>query len=229
MTKIIVPIMPKSLSDISQLKEKDFEGADIIEWRADYIEFPKKIIELAPAIFEKLAGFDIMFTLRTSKEGGKIEIKESNYIKLLTKMASYAPSYIDIEYFSYPDALSSIRKKVDKSTKIVLSHHDFTKIPDDAGKKIEKMLAENVDTVKFAGMPKSKLDVLNLMTLNRRLVDKFKDRNIVTVAMGTMGELSRISGSLSGSAWTFAALREDMKSSPGQLTLHQIKKIFKNL
>ena len=70
--KIVVPIMPTSLEEAQALELSRFEGADIIEWRADFLD-KHSILTVAPAIFEKFAGFEIVFTIRTTREGGKIE------------------------------------------------------------------------------------------------------------------------------------------------------------
>ena len=70
--KIVVPIMPTSLEEAQELELSRFEGADIIEWRADFLD-KDSILTVAPAIFEKFAGFEIVFTIRTTREGGKLE------------------------------------------------------------------------------------------------------------------------------------------------------------
>ena len=71
--KIVVPIMPTSLEEAQALELSRFAGADIIEWRADFLD-KDSILTVAPAIFEKFAGFEIIFTIRTTREGGKIEL-----------------------------------------------------------------------------------------------------------------------------------------------------------
>ena len=58
--KIVVPIMPTSLEEAQALELSRFEGADIIEWRADFLD-KDSILTVAPAIFEKFAGFEIVY------------------------------------------------------------------------------------------------------------------------------------------------------------------------
>ena len=48
--KIVVPIMPTSLEEAQALELSRFEGADIIEWRADFLD-KHSILTVAPAIF----------------------------------------------------------------------------------------------------------------------------------------------------------------------------------
>ena len=98
--KIVVPIMPTSLEEAQELELSRFEGADIIEWRADFLD-KDSILTVAPAIFEKFAGFEIVFTIRTTREGGKLELTDAEYIALIKDVAAiYSPDYIDFEYFT---------------------------------------------------------------------------------------------------------------------------------
>ena len=77
--KIVVPIMPTSLEEAQALELSRFEGADIIEWRADFLD-KDSILTVAPAIFEKFAGFEIVFTIRTTREGGRLELTDAEYV-----------------------------------------------------------------------------------------------------------------------------------------------------
>ena len=62
--KLVVSIMPRSLEEAQQLDSSRYEDADVIEWRADFLE-KSEILTVAPAVFEKFAGREILFTLRT--------------------------------------------------------------------------------------------------------------------------------------------------------------------
>lgn len=65
------------------------------------------ILTVAPAIFEKFAGFEIVFTIRTTREGGKIELTDGEYVTLIKDVAAiYSPDYIDFEYFTRKEVLT---------------------------------------------------------------------------------------------------------------------------
>ena len=51
--KIVVPIMPTSLEEAQALELSRFAGADIIEWRADFLD-KNSILTVAPAISRNL-------------------------------------------------------------------------------------------------------------------------------------------------------------------------------
>ena len=56
--KLVVSIMPRSLEEAQQLDSSRYEDADVIEWRADFLE-KSEILTVAPAVFEKFAGREI--------------------------------------------------------------------------------------------------------------------------------------------------------------------------
>ena len=50
------------------------------------------IMTVAPAIFETFAGREILFTIRTDKEGGQMQISDEDYVALLKDInAIYHP------------------------------------------------------------------------------------------------------------------------------------------
>ena len=81
--KLIVSVMPRSLEEAQELDATRYEDADIIEWRADFLT-KEAILQVAPAIFEKFAGRELVFTLRTRAEGGEIELSSEEYIQIIT-------------------------------------------------------------------------------------------------------------------------------------------------
>ena len=62
--KIVVPIMPKSVKEIAQLSSEKYQGADLIEWRADFLAISD--LDLAASkIIDKFPDHPILFTFRT--------------------------------------------------------------------------------------------------------------------------------------------------------------------
>ena len=99
--KLVVSVMPKSLEEAQEIDVSRYEEADIIEWRADFLA-KDDILNVAPAIFEKFAGRELIFTLRTRQEGGEIELSDDEYVALIKEVAGfYQPDYIDFAYFSH--------------------------------------------------------------------------------------------------------------------------------
>ncbi|HEU9459937.1 TPA: type I 3-dehydroquinate dehydratase [Streptococcus pneumoniae] len=217
--KLIVSVMPRSLEEAQALDATRYLDADIIEWRADYL--PKEaILQVAPAIFEKFAGRELVFTLRTRSEGGEIDLSPEEYIHLIKEVAQfYQPDYIDFEYYSYKDVFEEMLD----FPNLVLSYHNFQEIPENMMEILSELTILNPKLVKVAVMAHTEQDVLDLMNYTRGFKTLNPEQEYVTISMGKVGKVSRITADVTGSSWSFASL--DEVSAPGQISLASMKKI----
>lgn len=217
--KLIVSVMPRSLEEAQALDATRYLDADIIEWRADYL--PKEaILQVAPAIFEKFAGRELVFTLRTRSEGGEIDLSPEEYIHLIKEAAQlYQPDYIDFEYYSYKDVFEEMLD----FPNLVLSYHNFQETPENMMEILSELTILNPKLVKVAVMAHTEQDVLDLMNYTRGFKTLNPEQEYVTISMGKVGKVSRITADVTGSSWSFASL--DEVSAPGQISLASMKKI----
>ncbi|HFV2640489.1 TPA: type I 3-dehydroquinate dehydratase [Streptococcus pneumoniae] len=217
--KLIVSVMPRSLEEAQALDSTRYLDADIIEWRADYL--PKEaILQVAPAIFEKFAGRELVFTLRTRSEGGEIDLSPEEYIHLIKEVAQfYQPDYIDFEYYSYKDVFEEMLD----FPNLVLSYHNFQETPENMMEILSELTILNPKLVKVAVMAHTEQDVLDLMNYTRGFKTLNPEQEYVTISMGKVGKVSRITADVTGSSWSFASL--DEVSAPGQISLASMKKI----
>ncbi|HGL8326702.1 TPA: type I 3-dehydroquinate dehydratase [Streptococcus pneumoniae] len=217
--KLIVSVMPRSLEEAQALYATRYLDADIIEWRADYL--PKEaILQVAPAIFEKFAGRELVFTLRTRSEGGEIDLSPEEYIHLIKEVAQfYQPDYIDFEYYSYKDVFEEMLD----FPNLVLSYHNFQETPENMMEILSELTILNPKLVKVAVMAHTEQDVLDLMNYTRGFKTLNPEQEYVTISMGKVGKVSRITADVTGSSWSFASL--DEVSAPGQISLASMKKI----
>ncbi|CIZ72595.1 3-dehydroquinate dehydratase%2C (3-dehydroquinase) (type I DHQase) [Streptococcus pneumoniae] len=217
--KLIVSVMPRSLEEAQALDATRYLDADIIEWRADYL--PKEaILQVAPAIFEKFAGRELVFTLRTRSEGGEIDLSPEEYIHLIKEVAQfYQPDYIDFEYYSYKDVFEEMLD----FPNLVLSYHNFQETPENMMEILSELTILNPKLVKVAVMAHTEQDVLDLMNYTRGFKTLNPEQEYMTISMGKVGKVSRITADVTGSSWSFASL--DEVSAPGQISLASMKKI----
>lgn len=217
--KLIVSVMPRSLEEAQALDATRYLDADIIEWRADYL--PKEaILQVAPVIFEKFAGRELVFTLRTRSEGGEIDLSTEEYIHLIKEVAQfYQPDYIDFEYYSYKDVFEEMLD----FPNLVLSYHNFQETPENMMEILSELTILNPKLVKVAVMAHTEQDVLDLMNYTRGFKTLNPEQEYVTISMGKVGKVSRITADVTGSSWSFASL--DEVSAPGQISLASMKKI----
>ena len=217
--KLVVSVMPKSLEEAQGIDAMRYIDADIIEWRADFL--PKEaILQVAPAIFEKFAGRELLFTLRTRAEGGEIDLDSAEYVQIIKDIAQlYQPEYIDFEYFSHKDVFEEMLD----FPNLVLSYHNFQETPENMMEILSELTSLTPKVVKVSVMAHTEQDVLDLMNFTRGFKTLNPEQEYVTISMGKMGKVSRITSDVTGSSWSFASL--DEASAPGQISLSSMKKI----
>lgn len=214
--QIVGPIMPKSIAEIELLDSDKYTKADIIEWRSDFLPLGELSLA-AQKIKNKFANQEIIFTYRTEDKTERI-ISDIDYADLINKFASEF-SYIDVEVMRF--------STISLPDNAIASYHDFDQIPQNLTDILSTMHNKQPKVVKFAGMPKTKSDVLRLMLDTQAFKDQYPQQILVTMAMGELGKVTRLAGDSFGSSWTFASV--DTSSAPGQLSLNemlQVKRIL---
>ena len=226
--KIVVPIVGKTGEEIIQ-KAESFKGIkiDFVEWRADFYDEVlniEKVLDTLRDLKTVLNNASIIFTFRTKKEGGEKEISTEYYTALNKAVAeSGNVDLVDVEIFSGDGVIEENIKNIHEAGVLVVgSNHDFLKTPDkdDIVSRLRKMQEMGVDIPKMAVMPKSTEDVLTLLEATNEMYTKYADRPIITMSMGPLGVISRLSGEIFGSAMTFGAVGET--SAPGQIPVEEL-------
>lgn len=227
--KICVPIVAKSISEMTDaLQSIAANQVDLVEWRVDFFEEAdktEKVIQALKLIRSKLQDLPLIFTFRTMKEGGNQRFSEDAYFQLCYEvLQTNLLDCIDIELFIQ----APIREKLlafakQQNVVTIMSNHDFEQTPSklEIIDRLKQAQALGADIPKIAVMPKTPKDVLTLLDATYTMVEQYADRPIITMAMGEIGKISRVTGELFGSAVTFAALKE--VSAPGQVTINTAK------
>jgi 3-dehydroquinate dehydratase type I len=217
--RVCVPIvettMDKALKTIEEIKR----FADLIELRIDYLKEPNLNILLERR--EK----PFIVTNRRQEEGGRYEGDEQKRLYLLKEAMDIGVEYIDLEMRS--KRLESFIRR--DNTKLILSWHDFRKTPSlkELRNILEEMMKRGADVAKIVPLARSLEDNFKILSL----IPYGKERKLETIAfcMGDTGKMSRIFAPLFGAPWTYASMDKRHTSSPGQITLGEIRKFWKRL
>lgn len=231
--KVCVPIVEQTKEGILKAASALHKlPVDIVEWRADWFEQVDTlecVLDVLAQLREELQNIPILFTFRTSKEGGEGELSQAQYLELNTKVAqSKNADLVDIEMTTAGDCAQDFIETLHRETniKVIMSNHNFSMTPskDAIIEKLRKMQELNADVCKIAVMPKSTRDVLTLLTATSEMYERYADRPIVTMSMSAKGVISRIAGETFGSAMTFGAAKR--ASAPGQLEVEDLDRIL---
>lgn len=250
--KICVPIVAESgeelrqVLDTARLSRNEF---DLVEYRADYLFHHFRPAEDSSAISRALSsvrravGDDVpvLFTVRTSREGGRFEGSFEEYeavsmaaansgladlidVELFAAAGSeeeYRIFSTDADRFARSEAFQKIRELGEKMLSAdmasVFSSHDFQKTPSEEVmiRRLCAMQEAGAGIIKLAVMPKTREDVIALMSASLTMYEKFADRPLITMSMGPLGQISRLAGDIDGSCLTFGTIGKT--SAPGQM------------
>ncbi len=235
MPKICVPIVGRSVSELIQeckyLQDKIY---DVVELRIDFLKDVTSldaIGEALSAVRKELPNSAILFTFRTKEEGGETAVAESYYFELIQyAIKTGTVDAIDLEYFRDQDRIKQTLEIAKAAgVTVVMSNHDFAKTPsfEEITGRLIGMKKLGADVAKLACMPNSAKDVLTLLSATEDVKSQYPDEPIITMSMGKLGAISRISGEIFGSALTFGSAKK--ASAPGQLEVTTLQQILRAL
>ena len=230
--KVIVPIVERTEAAILETAAQfSTLCADCVEWRVDLFEGALDLSAIAHcaaklrvALKDKL----LLITFRTKAEGGNAALGHEAYLHFLrTVLATDCADLIDIEFFTAGPDLSALVEDVHTAgAAVVCSSHDFHKTPPrtELVSRMVAMQQAGADLPKLAVMPQSRTDVLELLAATAEMADQHPKTPVITMSMGALGAVSRLSGEAFGSAMTFA--NPGQASAPGQVSLDIVNEVL---
>ncbi|WP_139693116.1 type I 3-dehydroquinate dehydratase [Sporolactobacillus terrae] len=228
--KICAPITAKTAEQAVSAAKRILAGpVDFIEWRIDYMRNSSwtAILDTADQLNAVMGQTPLFATFRSVNEGGEQSISEADYFHLYEALAMQKlADAFDLELSRSDDTRTRLVKRLHEMGRtVVFSAHDFSCTPPESKiiSILKKMEAEHADIAKIAVMPSSPADVLHLMHATLK-ANQAVTVPIVTMSMGSLGKLSRISGAITGSAVTFGSV--DHASAPGQIEVNVLKQIL---
>jgi 3-dehydroquinate dehydratase-1 len=230
--KICVPLVGRTLQElIDEAQYVKTLGADIVEWRVDYFEYVEdiaKVVYILSDIRRILAETPFIFTFRSRREGGEKEISTEYYFELNKAIIkSRNVDFVDLELFNEETILKTLVEQAHSNDiYVIISNHDFIKTPskDEIISRLIRGQDFGADIPKIAVMPSNALDVLTLLDATNTMFNQYPQRPLITMAMGDLGKISRISGEIFGSSITFAAAKKS--SAPGQVHINELRQVL---
>lgn len=231
---ICVPIVEIEKEQICRVaKDAVCQGAEVLEWRMDWFarigqwsETEEILRDLAKVCQETI----LLCTFRSKPQGGERQLAEAEYIQLLQSIAEsgYA-DLLDLEVFQCANASAVIQRLHQVKQRIIGSQHYLSHTPEKMQMRQEllQMREMGADIGKLAVMPQNSMDVLHLLGATIQIKEICPDYPLVTMAMGGLGTVSRLSGQVFGSCMTFASLGKT--SAPGQLPLQDVTMILEKI
>ncbi len=231
---VCVPVVEIEEDGIYEAAQRAVKcGAEVLEWRIDWFAHAansKRVDEIVRGLQNICGDVILLGTFRSRRQGGEQEITQEAYLALLQGMAkSGQADLLDVEVSEISNPSAIIRRLHDMGQHVVASKHYFSHTPADIQMQqdLTQMQQMGADIGKLAVMPHSPLDVLRLLQVTAQMQEEHPQYPLVTMAMGGLGAISRVSGQIFGSCMTFASVGKT--SAPGQMPLEDVKEILEKL
>ncbi|MBN1161958.1 MAG: type I 3-dehydroquinate dehydratase [Dehalococcoidales bacterium] len=162
---------------------------------------------------------------RRAEEGGKWDGGEAARIKELRRAVELGADIIDIE-LATPD-VAKIVDEIKGIAECMVSYHDIKGTPplDRLRQIVINELAAGAGICKIATTARKFSDNLTVL----QLIAEFSETNIISFAMGEVGQLSRVLCPLIGGYLTYASVGEGRESASGQVTATELREIYRML
>jgi 3-dehydroquinate dehydratase/shikimate dehydrogenase len=231
MTYLAVPIAAENLEQADRQVSLALScGAEMLELRTDYLK------DLNVSLVGKLIGqvkadagrkVPLIVTCRDQQQGGARSYSQRLRVDVLVAALKAGAEFIDIEFenFLHTESQEKIRVALSQNAKgrVILSAHNFSS-------KFENIrkLHRSILTLYPAAIPK-------IAYVANHINDCFEAFDLlrqtggerITFCMGEAGLISRIIAKKLGSFLTFASNDEQAATAPGQLTIAQLKGLYR--
>ena len=197
--QLCVTVTAATTAELRQ-KRDAVTDADLIELRLDSVSDPS----VAGALTGRRR--PVIITCRPIWEGGGFKGSEEERKQILSEGLSLGAEYVDVEWRAHFDDLIARAG----GRRIVLSSHDFHRVPIDLTARVHAMRSTGAEVVKIAAATTSLSDCIALFDLGA----KSRDGNLALIGMGDHGLATRVLAARFGSVWTYAGALHEI----GQLT-----------
>jgi 3-dehydroquinate dehydratase/shikimate dehydrogenase len=237
--KLCVAIQAASPAELIERAEAALADSRFLEFRLDSLPKPASAMPVVKEFLADHRDTTVIATCRRKQFGGQFTGSLKAELEVLLASAEAGCQIVDLEVESVegaaPRQLDQLHDGLRAAgTALLISFHDFsrTKNLDQVALRI---LAFQPDFVKVVSTAKSLADNLAVLKL---IQDHSRSSEVVGIAMGEEGLVSRVLSLRAGAPFTFAAFSEGplsdkpatsstLATAPGQLTARTLRDLYR--
>lgn len=232
--KLCIAIQAATPAELIERAQAALADSRFLEFRLDALPKPAAALPKIKEFLAERRDVTVIATCRRKPNGGNFSGSLASELEVLTAAAEAGCQIVDLEVESAEEAkpaqLARFRAQLrEAGAALLVSFHDFTRTKglNQAAQRIE---AFEPDFVKVVSTAKSLADNLSVLKL---IEDRSVSAQVVGIAMGEEGLISRVLGVRAGAAFTFAAFGEgpetDLKltTAPGQVSARALLDLYR--
>ena len=202
--------------------------AKFLEFRLDSLAKPAAVLGKVKEFLAEHRDVTAIATCRRKENTGNFVGSLSAELEILLKAAEAGCQIVDLEVESAEEAklaaLAKFREGLRTAgTALLISFHDF-KQTRGLERAVERILAFAPEYVKVVSTARTLADNLPVLKL---IEERSLSAEVVGIAMGEEGLVSRVLGPRAGAAFTFASSANGGETAPGQVTAHTLHDMYR--
>lgn len=239
--RVCVPVCVQRAGELAAAIDSANEVADIVELRLDCLSDNERETRLSALVdyLLRVAGHlkdngsddseaSTILTMRPTEQGGHTSASldaRRRFWRSLRRIP--ANCLIDLELDLVLDlaAEGATGKSWVDWERVICSHHDFSGVPIDVERILESMLATPARILKIAVQADDATGCLPIFDALERAQQE--GREMIAIAMGQAGLMTRILGPSRGSFLTYGSLDDASATAPGQLTASAMREVYR--
>jgi 3-dehydroquinate dehydratase / shikimate dehydrogenase len=196
-------------------------GADVVELRVDRLTDS----EIVAALVKEIS-LPTIVTCRPTWEGGESPLDDRQRASLIL-VASDKAFARDVELKLYREffvcawEIAAGLSPPDRPL-VIMSTHDFTGRPERLGNLVLELNAAEADVAKIVWTARTVRDNLEAFEILQQ-----RQKPTIALCMGEAGLISRILAKKFGAFLTFASLEDGAGTAPGQISIHDMKRLYR--
>jgi 3-dehydroquinate dehydratase/shikimate dehydrogenase len=230
--RICVPVCETLATRLRSAIAQAGEVADLLELRLDYLQGGElfKALSNLPALISA-SERPVIVTLRPVEQGGQREMDNLTRTIFWVEHFLYGKPHVDFADIELDLALLFRQREEAEGRqllnweRVICSHHDFAGVPSDLLNIYKQMAATPARVLKIAVKAVDITDCLPVFELLERA--RSDNREMIALAMGEEGIVTRILGLARGAFLTYGAIVNERTTAPGQITASELHELYR--
>jgi 3-dehydroquinate dehydratase / shikimate dehydrogenase len=221
--RVCLAVSGESAQDMVETAEAMVRDNPFLEFRLDYLKQPLAALPKIHRFLETHQYVTAIGTCRRAENGGKFKGSLAAQLDVLTKAHAAGCQIVDLEMQSALKAKAGAIARLRSRAGLIVSFHDF-RATRNLEETLEKMLKVPADFYKVVTTATTLSDNVVMMKFLQTQSDKHV---LVGLCMGEQGIISRVLSVRAGSAFTFGAISDDLKTAPGQVRARDLRSVYR--
>jgi 3-dehydroquinate dehydratase / shikimate dehydrogenase len=226
--KVCVAIQAGTPAEMAERAERALADAKFLEFRLDSLARPAAFLPGLKTFLAEHRDVTAIATCRSKENGGNFSGSLAAEFDVLLNAAQAGCHIVDLEVESAEGAKRSQLQKFREGLRaagaaLLLSFHDFARTRGLA-QAADRIAAFEPDYIKVVSTARALADNLAVLRL---IEDRSRSANVVGIAMGDEGLVSRVLSVRAGATFTFASLDEGIETAPGQVAARTLRDLYR--